>query len=83
MIVDCELSWIVVEQWLAFGTPTRVIRVRFPPDWLLHHGDNRGRHSANHNFLPDMHLSVPVLRVTACLSLFKMSGDIWYIVRVV
>ena len=32
-----------------------------------HHGDNRGRHSANHNLLPDMHLSVPVLRVTTCL----------------
>ena len=25
---------------------------------MLHHGDNRGRHSANHNLLPDMHLRV-------------------------
>ena len=36
--------------------------------WLLRHGDNRGRysanHSANHNLLPDMHLRVSVLRVT-------------------
>ena len=36
------------------------------PVWLLHHGDNRGRHSANHNLLPDMHLRVPVLRVKTC-----------------
>ena len=47
-------------------TPTRTIRVRFLSDWLLHHGDNRGRHSANHNLLPDMHLRVPVLRVKTC-----------------
>ena len=57
-------------QWLASGTasgtPTRTIRVRFPSDWLLHHGNNRGRHSANHNLLPDMHLRVPVLRVKTC-----------------
>ena len=55
-----------VVQWLASGTPTRVIRVRFPSDWFLHHGNNRGRHSANHNLLPDMHLRVPVLRVKTC-----------------
>ena len=53
-------------QWLASGTPTRTIRVRFTSDWLLHHGDHRGRHSANHNLLPDMHLCVPVLRVKSC-----------------
>ena len=47
-------------QWLASGTR------RFPSDWLLHHGDNRGRHSANHNLLPDMHMHVPVLRVATC-----------------
>ena len=38
----------------------------FPCDWLLHHGDNRGRHSANHNLLPDMYLRVPILGVTMC-----------------
>ena len=58
--------WITMVQWLASGTPTRTIRVRFPSDWLLHHGDNRGRYSANHNLLPDMHLRVPVLRVKTC-----------------
>ena len=26
----------------------------------------RGRHSANHNLLPDMHLRVPVVRVKTC-----------------
>ena len=36
------------------------------PVWLLHHGDNRGRHSANHNLLPDMHLRVLVLHVKTC-----------------
>ena len=43
---------------------------------FLHHGDNRGRHSANHNLLPVIHLSVQVLHVTMCLtpSLLKMSG---------
>ena len=61
-------------QWLASGTPTRTIRVRFPSSWLLHHGNNRGRHSANHNLLPDMHLGVSVLCVTTCLSFVKMSG---------
>ena len=45
---------------------TNNVRVRFPSDWLLHHGNNRGRHSANHNLLPDMHLRVPVLRVKTC-----------------
>ena len=44
------------------------IRVRFPSDWLLHHGDSRGRHSANHNLLHDIHLRVPVLCVTSCLT---------------
>ena len=41
---------------------------------LLHHGNNRGRHSANHNLLPDMHLRVAVLCVKTCLtlSLFKI-----------
>ena len=34
--------------------------------WLLHHGDNRGRHSANHKLLPDMHLHVPDLHITKC-----------------
>ena len=53
---------IAMVQWLASGTPTRTIRVRFPSDWLLHHGDNRGRHVANHNFLPDMHLRVKMCR---------------------
>ena len=42
------------------------IAVVIPSGWLLHHGDNRGRHSANHNLLPDMHLCVPVLRVKTC-----------------
>ena len=28
--------------------------VRFPFDWLLHCGSNRGSHSANHNLGPDM-----------------------------
>ena len=51
---------------LGAVAPTRTIRVRFRSDWLLHHGYNRGRHSANHNLLPDMHLSVPVLRVKTC-----------------
>ena len=60
------ISWIAVVQWLASGTPTRTIRVRFPSDWLWHHGNNRGRHSANHNLLPDMHLRVPVLCVKTC-----------------
>ena len=55
-------------QWLPSRTPTQLIRVRFLSDWLLYHGDNRGRHSANHNLLPDMHLCVPVLRVTTCLT---------------
>ena len=36
------------------------------PSSIPHHGNNRGRHSANHNLLPDMHLSVPVLRVKTC-----------------
>ena len=36
-----------------------------PVDWLLHHGNNIGRHSANNNLLPDM-LRVPVLRVKTC-----------------
>ena len=69
-------QWITVVQWLASGTPTRTIRVRFPSDWLLHPGDNRGRHSANHNLLPDRHLRVPVLRVkrVVTVGLFKMSG---------
>ena len=58
--------WIAVVQWIASGTPTRTIRVRFPSDWLLHHGDNRGRHSANHNLLPEIHLHVLVLRVKTC-----------------
>ena len=31
-------------------------------DWLLHHGDNRGRHSANHNLLLDMHLRANTCR---------------------
>ena len=63
--------WIAVVQWLASGTPTGSIRVGFPSDWLLHHGDNRGRQAANHNLLPEMHL-----RVTTCLTLssFKISG---------
>ena len=52
------------------------IQDRFLSNWWLYHDDNRGRHSANHNLLPDMHLHVPVLLVTKCLtlSLFKMSG---------
>ena len=58
--------WISVVQWLASGTPTRTIQVPFPSDLLLHHGDNRGRYSTNHNLLPDMHLLVPVLRVKMC-----------------
>ena len=37
-------KWIAMVQWLASGTPTRTIQVRFPSDWFLHHGDNRGRH---------------------------------------
>ena len=37
-----------------------------PVRLILHHGDDRGRHAANHNLLPDMHLGVPVLRVTKC-----------------
>ena len=60
------LRFVIMVQWLESGTPTRTIRVRFPSDWLLHHGDNRGRHSANHNLLPDMHLRVRVLRVKTC-----------------
>ena len=58
-------------QWLTSGTPTRVIRVQLASD-----GDHTGRHSANHNLLPDMHLRVPVLHLTTCLttSLFKISG---------
>ena len=65
-------------QGLASGTPTRTIQVRFPSDWLLHHGDNRGRHSANHNLLPDMHLHVPVLceKCVVTVGLFKMSGRV-------
>ena len=51
-------------EWIASGTLTRA--VRFPSDWLLHHGNNRGRHSANHNLLLDMYLRVPVLRVKTC-----------------
>ena len=35
-----------------------------PYNWLMHQGDKRGRHSSGHNLLPDMHLCVPVLRVT-------------------
>ena len=35
--------------------------IRFPSDC-----DHRGRHSANHTLLPDMHLHVPVLHVTTC-----------------
>ena len=67
-----EVVLIVVVQWLLHGR----FRVRFPSDWLLHHGGNRGRHSANHNLLPDMHLRVPVLRVKHFVTegLFKMSG---------
>ena len=51
------------------------------PIWLLHHGNKRGRHSANHNLLPDMHLHVPVLHVTTCLtlSLFKIKSCERYI----
>ena len=41
-------------------------RADSPPDWLLYHGDNRDRHSANHNLLPDMHLRVRVMRVIMC-----------------
>ena len=66
IIINVINLWIAVVQWLASGTPTGTIRVRFPSNWLLHHGDNRGRHSANHNLLPDMHLRVPVLRVKTC-----------------
>ena len=58
--------WIAVVKWLVYGTPTWMIQVRFPSDWLLHHGNSRGRHSANHNLLPDMHLRVPVLREKTC-----------------
>ena len=64
--IKLTLTWIAVVQWLAPGTHTRTIRVRFPSDWFLHHGDNRGRHSANYNLLSDMHLRVPVLRVKTC-----------------
>ena len=58
ILTDLEESyrapmWIAVVQWLAPWTPTRTIRVR-----LLPHGDNRGRHSANHNLLPDMQKKV-------------------------
>ena len=54
--------WIAVVQWLAIGTPTRTIRVRFPSIWLVHHGDNRGSHSANQNLLPEMQLHVITCR---------------------
>ena len=63
----CCGLWIAVVQWLEFGLLHG--RSEFgsrPSDWLLHHGDNRGRHSANHNLLPDMHLRVLVLRVKTC-----------------
>ena len=63
----------VLVQWLAFGTHTRTIRVRFPSDWLLDHGDNRGRHSANHNLLPDMYLRV---KRVMTVGLFMMSGRV-------
>ena len=66
ILTPLTCTMYAVVQWLESGTPTRTIRVRFPSDWLLHHGDNRGRHSANHNLLPDMHLRVPVLRVKTC-----------------
>ena len=74
--MDC--TWIALVQWLASGTLTRMIQDRFPSDWLLHHGDSRGRHSANHNWLPDMHLCVPVLHVkrVVTVGLFKMSGRV-------
>ena len=59
---------IAVVQRLASwtATHTQLIWDRFPSDWLFYHCNNRGRHSANHNLLPDMHLCVPVLRVTTC-----------------
>ena len=60
VVVDCRGAVASVRN------PIRTIRVRFLSDWSLHHGDNRGRHSANHNLLPDMHLRVPVLCVKAC-----------------
>ena len=49
---------------------TWVIQVCFLSGKLLHHSDNRGRHSANHNLLPNMHLCVPVWHVTMCLTEF-------------
>ena len=57
--IDCRGAVVI-----ASGTST--VRVRFPSDWLLPHGDNRDRHSDNHNLLPDIHLRVPVLRVKRC-----------------
>ena len=53
-------------QWLKSGTPTELISVRFPSECLLQHGDNSGRHTADHNLLPDMHMRMTVLCVTTC-----------------
>ena len=61
-VPPCKIGtlWIAVVQFLAYGF---LHGVQFLSDWLLHHDDNRGRHSANYNLLPNMHLCVPVLRV--------------------
>ena len=74
-----DLVWILVVQWLASWTATRMIRVRFPSDWLLHHGNNRGKHSANHNLLPDMHLRVPVWHVRTCHD-GRPVEDVWEVI---
>ena len=68
MINQQTLLWIALVQRLEFGTPARseFDPSAIPADWLLHQGDNRGRNSANHNLLPDMHLHVPVLRAKTC-----------------
>ena len=54
----------MVKSWPVFSATTVYcsgnLEVEF--DWFLHCGT--GRHSANHNLLPDMHLRVPVLSVT-------------------
>ena len=72
-MVDCR---VVVHIGQAYLYTTWLIRVPFITNWLLHHGDNRVRHSANHNLLPDMHLRVPVLRVKRVMTvgLFAVPG---------
>ena len=58
MYLILGIRHVAVVQWQASSTLTQVIPVQLRFNWLLPLSDNRGRHSANHNLLPDMHVCV-------------------------